>query len=160
MKEKSDIRIEKPVVSDSREIRDMLYEFSLRNFLLARSIVEIMENIREFVVVRTGSGEICACCALTLWWEDSAEIRSLAVRESFRGRDLGRRLIDTCIEEARGIGVKRIFTLTYIPEYFQKLGFTVEDKESLPRKIWSICTNCPKFPDCDEIALVKEVVYE
>lgn len=152
--------IEKPVISDAKEIRDILYELSQQNLLLARSVVEIMENIREFVVYRSEQGVIEACCALTLWWEEEAEIRSLAVRKDARGENIGARLIDFCLGEARDLGAARVFTLTYIPEYFKKFGFRLINKESLPRKIWTICTACPKFPDCDETALVREIGNE
>ncbi len=100
---------------------------------------------------------ITAVCALGICWEDLAEIRSLAVAEDQRGKGFGFKLVETCLEEARSFGLKRVFLLTYIPGFFVKLGFKETEKSTLPHKIWADCLKCPKFPDCDEIAMMIEL---
>jgi len=109
------------------------------------------------LVAENASGEIVGCCALQPFWEDLAEIRSLAVREDFAGRGLGRGFVQRGLEEAKELGIKRVFALTYIVGYFVRLGFRPIDKSKLPHKIWAICTKCSKFPDCGEEAVICEV---
>ena len=91
--------------------------------------------------------------ALNICWEDLAELRSLAVHPDFNGRGAGRELVSACLAEARLLGLRRVFALTYKQAFFEKLGFTVIEKSQLPHKIWGDCMKCAKFPDCDEIAL-------
>ena len=86
-----------------------------------------------------------------------AEIRSLAVKKNARDRGIGTSMIKKCISGARQLGVKKVFALTYAPEFFKKLGFTEVDKTALPHKIWGDCIRCPKFPDCNEYAFIKEI---
>jgi amino-acid N-acetyltransferase len=102
-------------------------------------------------------GSIIAVCALGLCWEDIAEIRSLAVMEQYYGNNYGVMLVNKCIEEAKALGLNKVFTLTYVPEYFKKLGFRIVDKSELPHKVWSDCLKCTKFPNCDEIALTRNI---
>jgi amino-acid N-acetyltransferase len=97
---------------------------------------------------------VCGVCGLGICWEDLAEIRSLAVSEEMKGTGLGSRLVAACLEEAKSLGVKRVFTLTYVPDFFVRFGFREVEKSVLPHKIWADCFKCPKFPDCDETALL------
>ncbi|MBF0563860.1 MAG: N-acetyltransferase [Nitrospirae bacterium] len=99
---------------------------------------------------------IIGVSALHIMWEDLAEIKSLAVSQSFQKRGIGRQLLERCLDEARALGVMRIFALTYVPGFFKKLGFTEIDKSNLPHKIWGECIHCTKFPDCDEQAVILE----
>jgi amino-acid N-acetyltransferase len=94
---------------------------------------------------------------LGICWKDLAEIESLAVSEALQGKGLGRKLVEACLHEARGLGLDKVFTLTYVPEFFVKLGFYEVDKSCLPHKIWADCLKCPKFPDCDETALMLQL---
>ncbi len=149
--------IKKPVVSEVTQIQRVLNHYGDRGILLPRSLSELYEHLRDFYVIPDDNGNIIAVCALGLCWEDLAEIRSLAVVEKYHGNDYGIMLVERCIEEAKTLGLKRIFTLTYVPEYFEKLGFRVVDKSELPHKVWSDCLKCTKFPDCDETALIKEI---
>ena len=87
-------------------------------------------------------------------WEDLAEIRSLAVDKVHQKRGIGKNLVRECLKEARALGVKRIFALTYSPDFFKKMGFKDADKSSLPQKIWGDCLRCPRFPECDEHAVI------
>ena len=149
--------IRKAVMGEVPQIQKVLNHYGERGILLPRSLSELYERLRDFYVFTGEEGNIIAVCALGLCWEELAEIRSLAVVEKYHGHDYGIKLVEKCVEEAKSLGLKRIFTLTYVPEYFKKLGFRVVDKSELPHKVWSDCLKCTKFPDCDETALIKEI---
>jgi amino-acid N-acetyltransferase len=90
-------------------------------------------------------------------WEDLAEVRSVAVLENSGRKGIGSCLVQACISEAHGIGLKRIFCLTYKPDFFAKHGFRLVDKSELPHKVWGDCIKCAKFPDCDENAMILDL---
>jgi len=141
---------------DVKEIQRLVKLYSNRGEMLPRSLSELYDNIRDFVVF-TQNRKVVGICALHICWEDLAEIRSLAVEEGIRGRGIGGKLVKACLEESRRLGVKRVFALTYQSDFFERLGFKKVDKSVLPHKIWTDCLKCVKFPDCDEIAVVKEL---
>ncbi|MCJ7828645.1 MAG: GNAT family N-acetyltransferase, partial [Dehalococcoidia bacterium] len=87
-------------------------------------------------------------------WADLAEVKSLAVSEDKQAKGLGSVLIEACLDEARELGIPTVFCLSYKPAFFEKYNFRRVDKMELPRKVWSECYRCPKFPDCDEVALI------
>jgi len=127
--------------------------FADKGEMLARSLSEIYENIRDYFVVREGE-RVVACVALRVSWSDLAEIKSLAVAEDNQKEGIGAQLVEACLKEAKELGIPTIFCLTYKPGFFEKFGFSQLDKMELPRKIWTECYLCPKFPDCDEVALI------
>lgn len=149
-------RIRRAKVSDVPKIRELITFYASRDLMLPRSLQEIYECLRDYWVCEK-NGEVIACAALHVNWEDLAEVRSLAVAENAHGLGIGTRLLKRCTREAKDLGIKRLFALTYVPAFFEKHGFHLCDKEDLPRKIWVECIRCPKFPDCDEIALVLDV---
>ena len=149
-------RIRKAKVGDVAKIRDLIGTYASRGLMLPRSLNDIYEFLRDYWVCES-EGEVVACGALHVDWEDLAEVRSLAVSEKLLGRRIGTRLLKRCIREARELGIARVFALTYIPTFFEKNGFRLHPKDELPRKIWAECIRCHKFPDCDETALVLEV---
>ncbi len=122
--------------------------------MLPRSLNELYDNIRDFWVCEA-AGKIAACAALHVCWEDLAEIKSLAVELKKQRKGLGTELVNICIDEARQLGAKKIFALTYKPVFFKKFGFRKVKHTNLPHKIWAECINCPKFPNCQEIAVLK-----
>lgn len=122
--------------------------------MLPRSLNDIYENIRDFFVYAY-KGKIAGAAALHILWEDLAEIRSVAVANEYHGKGIGKKLIGQCLKEARMLGIKKVFALTYNPEFFKKSGFEDIDKNSLPQKIWGDCLKCPKFPECEEVAVMK-----
>lgn len=148
--------IRKARTQDVQHIYRLVEEFSKKGGMLYRPTTEIYDQLRDFFVYDRG-GEIEGIAALHVWGADLAEIRSLAVLEERRGAGAGRLLIEACIEEARTLGVKKIFALTYRAGFFEKLGFQVLDKLMLPQKIWGDCAKCTKFPSCDETAVIREV---
>jgi amino-acid N-acetyltransferase len=150
--------IRKANVHDVNGIRILINDYAQDNKMLFRSLSDIYENIRDYHIAVDGD-EIVGSCALHVFWMDLAELRSLAVRGDHLGKGLGRQLVQHVLKEAPGLGVKRVFILTAIPKYFDKIGFSTVDRSELPQKIWAECVKCPKFPECDEIAMVTDLVH-
>lgn len=150
--------IRKATIEDIKSIHAMLKYYGSRGELLARPLSRLYDHVRDFHVCQDKeTKQIVGCCALQFCWEDLAEIRSLAVAESHVGRKIGTRLLEAAFAEARQFKIRKLFTLTYRPDFFQKFGFIVIDKAELPIKIWADCIHCVKFPDCDETALLKQL---
>ncbi|MBW1802178.1 MAG: N-acetyltransferase, partial [Deltaproteobacteria bacterium] len=133
--------------------------YAERDLLLPRSLSELYGHVRDFFVVVEAPRDnvVIGVGALGVCWEDLAEIKSLAVVEDHQGKGYGARLVDACLKDAHSLGLKNVFALTYVPEFFKKLGFREIEKSILPHKVWADCLKCPKFPDCDEIALIVEL---
>lgn len=144
--------VRKAIIKDAREIHRLLLNYARDGLMLPRSLAEIYEAIRDFYVFEI-DGQVVGTVALNICWEDLAEVRSLAVREEHGGQGIGRHLVEACLAEARQLGLRRVFALTYKQVFFEKLGFAVIEKSELPQKIWGDCMKCAKFPDCDEIAM-------
>ena len=150
--------IRKAKITDVRDIQKLIERPARKGEMLPRSLSELYDNLRDYVVFVEGEREeIVGACAMHICWEDLAEIRSLIVGEEHRGRGLGSRLIDACLSEAISLGIYRIFALTYRVDFFLRHGFKVVDKAALPHKIWADCVKCVKFPECDEVAVLLEV---
>ncbi|MBU0728781.1 MAG: N-acetyltransferase [Proteobacteria bacterium] len=146
-------------MEDVKAVYAMLNHYSEKGLLLARSLSSLYDQLRDFKIsvhedLAAGSSRIAGVCALHVCWENLAEIRSLAVGEDFHRQGVGRALVKACLAEASCFGISRVFTLTYQPVFFEKLGFVHVDKNELPHKVWSDCIHCPKFPDCNEEAMV------
>lgn len=144
-------------VADAEQIQRLINQFADQGRLLPRSLSEIYDNLRDFYVYEGLDHQIGGVCALHICWEGLAEVRSLAVATGARERGIGRHLIEACLKEARELGVKQVFLLTYIPPYFERSGFRRVDKSTLPHKIWTDCIRCVKFPDCDETAMILDL---
>ena len=141
-------------ISDVKTIHSLINFYAERDKMLFRSMGDIYKNLQAFTVAEQAS-HVVGCCALEIVWLDLAEIKSLAVDESQTDKGVGKLLVAAAIEQARQIGVTNVFALTLEPEFFEKLGFEVIEKEKLPMKVWSDCARCPKQQDCDEIAVIK-----
>ena len=146
------ILVEKARVTDVPEMHRLVNYFARKDQMLPRSLSELYENVRDFFVVRQGD-RVIACVALHISWSDLAEIKALAVHGSKQRKNIGSALIKACLKEARKLGMPSVFCLTYKPDFFEKCGFKRVDMAELPRKVWGECQRCPKFPQCDEIAL-------
>ncbi|MBW2451159.1 MAG: N-acetyltransferase [Deltaproteobacteria bacterium] len=144
--------IRKAIIADARAIHKLLLNYARDGLVLPRSLSEIYEQIRDFYVF-IDDERVLGAVALNICWEDLAEVRSLVVEANHMGKGIGRRLVEACLSEARQLGLKQIFALTYEPEFFERLDFHKIDKAELPQKIWGDCLKCAKFPDCDEIAM-------
>jgi amino-acid N-acetyltransferase len=148
--------IRKARIQDIKQIQDLINCFAKQELMLPRSLNELYENLRDFWVFHQDK-KIVGCCALHVSWEDLAEIKSLAVKKNMQKKGIGSQLIAICIKEAEDLGTRKIFVLTYKPEYFKKFGFRRIRHSCLPHKIWAECINCHKFPNCQEIAMVKQL---
>jgi amino-acid N-acetyltransferase len=150
--------IRKATVRDVKAIHRLLKKHADRGELLPRALSDLYDCLRDFSVFEEKSGgSFIGVCALHVCWEDLAEIRSLAVREQYQREGIGSALVTAAMAEAQDLGIRRVFTLTYRPDFFNKHGFKIVDKTTLPQKIWAECVKCVKFPDCDEIAMLKQL---
>ena len=145
--------IRKARIADVPILQGLINSFADKGELLHRSLNELYENLRDYFVTEE-DGVIIACCALHVSWEDLAEVKSLVVSEAAQGHGLGADLLRACLAEARELGMRKVFALTYRPGFFEKNGFVRVDKSQLPQKIWTECVCCPKFPDCGEEAVI------
>ena len=147
------MKLERARISDVTQMHQLINYFADKGEMLPRPLSEIYENIRDYFVVREGE-QVIACAALHVSWSDLAEVRSVAVAEDSQERKIGAQLVEACLQEAKELGVATVFCLTYQPAFFEKHNFSQVDKMELPRKVWTECYRCPKFPDCDEVALI------
>ncbi len=144
-------------MGDVKDMQKLIESYAKKGEMLQRSLLELYENIRDYSVY-TGDGTgIIGVCAVHMFWDGLAEIRSLAVKQEYTRQGIGSALAKSCIGEARDFGISQLFSLTYKSAFFEKLGFRIVDKSLLPQKIWSDCLKCPQFPDCNEIALILEL---
>jgi len=147
-------------ISDVAEMAQFINSFAQRNLMLPRPLNRMYENLRDYVVVEE-DGKVVGCGALHILWYDLAEIRSVAVREGFQHRGYGKAILNSLLDDARKLGVHQVFMLVLpdgaMARLARKSGFREVSKDELPHKVWSDCLNCPKFTECDEIALIAEV---
>jgi len=145
-------------VNDIETIQKTLEYYADKGLLLPRSLNDLYDNLRDFIVLQE-EDEILGVGSLHVCWEDLGEIRSLAVLPAHTRQGIGCRLVEVCENEARKLGLKRVFTLTYQEKFFAGLGYKTIDKSELPHKVWGECLKCIKFPNCDEIAMIKNLKY-
>ena len=174
-RQEGEFLVRKARISDVREILYLINGFAEANFVLPRGPQYIFENIRDFAVavingeksdmqeeaeqsIASGnSSAIVACGSLHVLWEDLAEVRSLAVHPDFQRRGLGRKIVEFMEEEARGLGVRKLFAFTLAEGFFSALGFEPKGTQELPAKVWGECSKCPKYFKCDEIGMILDL---
>ncbi len=145
--------IRRAVTRDVLAVQRLVHEYAERGLMLPRSLSQLYENVRDLFVAEE-DGVIVGNCALHVSWKDLAEIKSLAVAEAYQGRGYASQLVRACLDDATVLGIERVFALTYVPEFFERLGFVRIDKALLPRKVWTECVYCPKFHGCTEVAVI------
>ncbi len=143
-------------IADVPTMHRLINQLAEAGAMLARPLSELYEHLRDYCVIEE-EGAVIACCALHVNWSDLAEIRSLAVEKGHQRRGLGRILVTACMDEAREMGLSRVYALTREPVFFERLEFTRIGVSELPRKVWGECFRCPKFPECDEVAVVYDL---
>ena len=143
----------KATVEDVERLQQLIAFFASRNEMLHRSLNELYETIRDFCVVEDAEA-LVACSALHVTWDDLAELKCVAVAEDRHGQGLGRKVVEQSLAEARDLKLRRVFTLTYQPNFFAKFGFQIVDRNMLPHKVWGECIKCHKFPNCNEVAMM------
>ena len=144
-------------VGDVPAIYELIRKFADRKVMIRRSMGELYESIREFLVALDEDGRVVGCVALHVFWEDLAELKCLAVAEEAQGMGVGRKLVDACWDQARELEIASVFALTYAVGFFERCGYHQIDKADLPHKIWNECVRCPLFPNCTEVALIRTV---
>ena len=143
--------------SDVEEIYNLIAGYASQGIMLPKPHNVLYETIREFIVAEEiSTKKIVGTGALHMTWNELAEVRSMAVHEEYKRHGIGADIVKKLLAEGVEVGVKKFFTLTYTPEFFRSLGFKTVDKNTLPHKIWKECIECPKFPNCDEIAMILE----
>ncbi len=148
------ISIEKPTLNDVEQIKKIVDYFAKKQDILPRSIEDIAERIREFVVAKD-KNRIVGTSSLRLYYPNLGEIRTITVYDEYQHKHIGKMLTDFDINEAKKLNVKRLFALTFRKIFFESMGFKFIDKKELPlKKIWEDCINCPFFPDCKEEAMI------
>jgi amino-acid N-acetyltransferase len=140
-------------VEDVAEMQTLINRYALEDRMLERSRDFLLERLRDFLVAEDERGFL-GCCALAVLTPDLAEIRSLAVQPDTAGRGVGRALVHACVAEARRLGLRRVFALTLVPDFFLKCGFVMTSLGRLPEKSASECPVCPKRFACDEHAML------
>lgn len=143
----------KAKIVDVEAIHALISHYADIGLMLARPRTMLYENIREFLVAEEDN-KVVAAGSLHILWEDLAEVRAVAVAPEFVGKGVGKSIIEKFLEEAKDLGIPKVFALTYQPGFFEKCGFKIIDKEDLPQKVWKECINCPKFPNCEENAMI------
>lgn len=150
--------IRKAVLNDVPHIYKLLKHMAGKELLLPRSLSNLYEMIQTFQVAINEGGQVVGTVAIQVAWETLAEVRSLAVREEFGGLGLGHKLTRVAEKEALQLGAERLFVLTYVPVFFESLGYHQVPLGDLPQKIWAVCFQCVHYPDCKETALVRNLV--
>jgi len=149
--------IRKAKIYEVPEIRRFLVKFSQDGGILPRTLADLYGQLRDYYVYREDQGPLLGIAALHICWAGLGEIRSVAVTPAHQGRGIASRLVETCLAEARAIGLSEIFLLTMVPEFFQRFGFRLVSREDLLPIVWADCVNCVKFPDCDEVPMLLDL---
>ncbi|MBL0686497.1 MAG: N-acetyltransferase [Sulfurospirillum sp.] len=149
------IKYTKAKLSDIKEMQSLVLEEVKKGTILFRSSDEMATNIRSYLIAKNDE-TIVGFGALHFHAFDLGEIRSLIVLSKYRGKGIGREVVNKMLEEGKSLNVKKIFTLTYEKGFFESVDFKEISKELLPaHKIWADCIKCKHFPVCDEVALIK-----
>jgi len=144
----------KAILPDVEQIHGIIRLYSGNGTLLPRTMAELCENVRDFVVAEH-EGKIVGCGALHLYGMHLAEIRSIAVVPAAKGLGAGRKLVEALMEEAKRHKVSCVCLFTRIPDFFAHMGFGLASREELPDKIYKDCLHCPNLYACDEIAMYR-----
>ncbi|HUT28761.1 MAG TPA: N-acetyltransferase [Sedimentisphaerales bacterium] len=153
------MKVRSAKISDAKAIYSLINEYAEQDRMLFRSMADIYKNLQGFMVAEV-DGSVVGCCGLEVVWSDLAEIKSLAVDQSFKGKGAGKMLVAAAVEQARQMGIQKVFALTLDAQFFEKLGFEKVDTDKLPMKVWSDCARCPKQQNCDETAVIIAVSGE
>ncbi|MFT7823354.1 MAG: N-acetyltransferase [Sulfurimonas sp.] len=152
------IELVKAKLDDIPQMQSLVAKEVKEGVILNRSEDEVATNIRSYVLAKEGE-KIVGYTALHIHSKRLAEIRSLIIDEAYRGQHIGQRIVKFTLGEARALGVEEdVLVLTYLPGFFQHLGFKEIDKEVIPEhKIWADCIKCIHFPVCNEVALIYKI---
>jgi len=139
---------------DIESIYGLVHIYAAQGEMLPRSRNTLYENLRDMVVAEADDGVI-GVGALHIMWDRLAEVRMMAISPDHTRQGVGAEIVSRLLAECDALGIEKVFTLTYKPDFFRKLGFIRISREELPQKVWKECIDCPKYPNCDEIAMIK-----
>ena len=139
---------------DIESIYGLVHIYAAQGEMLPRSRNTLYENLRDMVLAES-SGEVVGVGALHIMWDRLAEVRMMAIAPAYTRKGIGAEIVHRLLDEGDALGIEKVFTLTYKPDFFRKLGFIRITREELPQKVWKECIDCPKYPNCDEIAMIK-----
>ena len=139
---------------DIESIFGLVHIYAAQGEMLPRSRNTLYENLRDMVIAESGS-EVVGVGALHIMWDRLAEVRMMAIAPAYMRRGIGTEIVRWLLDEGDALGIEKVFTLTYKPDFFRKLGFIRISREELPQKVWKECIDCPKYPNCDETAMIK-----
>ena len=148
------IEVRKASMADIPALLELINGYAAKGIMLPRTEFEMSENMRDFMVAYAGN-QLVGCGALHFYSPTMGEIRSLAVADSHKTNGIGRLIVDALVYEAKLFGLDAVFAFTYVPGFFGKVGFNEVERGELPLKAWKDCLRCPKFQNCDEIAVVR-----
>ena len=149
-------KIRKPKLSEVLEIKKLVDYAYEKGYILPRTLEELYENVRDFYVYADEKG-LAGCVSLHIDTDKLAEVRTLVVREDVQRKGIGTLLLKTVLSEAKELEIPQVYVLTRTPEFFEKKGFRRISLEQLPYKIRKDCARCPKFNNCDEIAMIFDI---
>lgn len=150
------MKIRPAKVCDVKAMHALIGYYAEQKEMLPRSLNDLYENIQEYVVAED-KGKVVGCCAIHVSWGDLAEVKGLAIDAAYQKKGIGTKLVGWCHKKALSLGIDTVFALTFKPQFFVKLGYYKISREKLPHKIWGECVRCPRFPDCGEIPLMKDL---
>ena len=151
------LTIRKAELRDVPVLFQMISHYVAQRIMLPRPLVDLYENIWEFTVAEE-DGQVVGCGALKLYSAELAEVRSLCVAPGVTSRGVGRTLSQRILDEAARFGLKTVFALTLATSFFEKLGFREVPRERFPTKVWRDCLQCPRYFQCEEKAVVLDLV--
>ncbi|MDQ2899631.1 MAG: N-acetyltransferase [Acidobacteriota bacterium] len=146
--------VRKAAMGDIAPLLELINSYAANGIMLSRTEFELSENIRDFSVIYSGN-QLLGCGALHFYSPTMGEVRSLAVAESAKTHGVGRILVEALAQEASDYLLDAVFAFTYVPQFFEKVGFREVERGALPLKAWKDCLRCPKFQSCDEIAVLR-----
>lgn len=138
-------------------IHDLIKSFSDEKLMLPLTLEEICHRSHGFRIILDDAQKVIACAYLDLFTLELAEIKSLAVAKEYQGKGLGTQLIEYCQQEAKELGIKKVFVLTYQEKFFTDNGYKIVDRNTLPEKVYRECVICPFYHNCNETAMIKEI---
>lgn len=149
-------RLRRATVKDVINMQQLINSFADRGEMLPRSLNDMYENLRDYFILELND-TLIGTVACHVSWDDLAEVKSLAVAEEHGRKGYGTQMVQACVEDALALGIRRLFALSYKPEFFKRLGWREVEKSVLPHKVWQECIRCVKFPDCGEVALIRDL---
>jgi len=144
----------KATLKDAKKINTLIGLWAKKKVVIERPLNYIFENIRDYWVFKDKGALLGVCALHVVGWQDLGEIKSLIVEKKHQKKGIARQLVSACLDEARVLGLKKVFALTFVPSFFKKVGFKKTNMNKLPHKIWSDCVNCSSFPNCEEEAVI------